>query len=123
MALPVIVLVEDNAAIAWLIQEVLNNVPGFGAGTVGDGALALEVIAAVHADRVILDIDLPGINGFEVYDLLQSRPDIKTPAILFMSAVHHEDELRRRRIEWHLLKPFDLDDLLDHAHTLLGPAG
>ncbi len=97
--------------------------PGFGAGTVGDGALALEVIAAVHADRVILDIDLPGINGFQVYDLLQRRPDAKTPAFLFMSAAHHEDALRRRRIERYLLKPFDLDDLLDHAHTLLGPAG
>ena len=43
-----IVVVEDNDPIARLIQEVLNDVPGYGAVTVPDGALALAVIAAVR---------------------------------------------------------------------------
>ena len=117
-----IVVVEDNEAIARLIQEVLNDVPGFGAVTVADGALALEVISAVHADLVILDIDLPGINGFQVYELLQSRPDIQTPAVLFMSAAPHEEELARRGLRDYLRKPFDLDDLLDRVNAIFAGA-
>ncbi len=113
-----VVIVEDNEAIARLIQEVLNDVPGFGAVTVADGALALEVISAVHADLVILDIDLPGINGFQVYDLLRNRPDIRMPSVLFMSAAPHEEELARRGLHDYLRKPFDLDDLLDRVNAI-----
>lgn len=114
-----IVVVEDNEAIARLIQEVLNDVPGYGAVTVGDGALALEVISAVKADLVILDIDLPGINGFEIYDRLHSRPETATIPALFMSAAMHEDELARRELHDYLRKPFDLDDLLARVDAIL----
>ena len=114
-----IVVVEDNEAIARLIQEVLNDVPGYGAVTVGDGALALEVISAVKADLVILDIDLPGLSGFDIYDRLRSRPETATIPALFMSAAMHEDELARRELRDYLRKPFDLDDLLARVDAIL----
>jgi DNA-binding response OmpR family regulator len=107
-----IVVVEDNEPIARLIQEVLNDVPGYGAVTVPDGAIALDVIAAVRADLVILDVDLPGLDGFEIYDRLKSKPDTASIPTLFMSAAAHEEELERRGIHAYLRKPFDLDDLL-----------
>lgn len=113
-----IVVVEDNEPIARLIQEVLNDVPGYGAVTVGDGALALEVISAIHADLVILDIDLPGISGFELYDLLRKRPATAEIPVLFMSAAMHEDEMAHRGLRDYLNKPFDLDDLLERVTTL-----
>lgn len=114
-----IVVVEDNEAIARLIQEVLNDVPGYGAVTVGDGALGLEVISAVKADLVILDIDLPGLSGFDIYDRLRSRPETATIPTLFMSAAMHEDELARRELRDYLRKPFDLDDLLARVGAIL----
>ena len=114
-----IVVVEDNEAIARLIQEVLNDVPGYGAVTVGDGALGLEVISAVKADLVILDIDLPGLSGFDIYDRLRSRPETATIPALFMSAAMHEDELARRELRDYLRKPFDLDDLLARVEAIL----
>ncbi len=113
-----IVVVEDNEPIARLIQEVLNDVPGYGAVTVPDGAIALDVISAVRADLVILDVDLPGINGFELYDRLRGKPETAAVPVLFMSAAAHEEELRRRDINHYLSKPFDLDDLLARVDTL-----
>jgi DNA-binding response OmpR family regulator len=116
----VIVIAEDNEAIAHLIQEALNDVPGYGAVTVANGALALEVISAVHANLVISDIDLTGIDGFELYDLLQRRPETARILVIFMSAARHEEELERRGVYDYVLKPFDLDDLLTRVHTLFG---
>lgn len=113
-----IVIVEDNEPIACLIQEVLNDVPGYGAVRVPDGAVALDVITAVRADLVILDIDLPGINGFELYDRLQSRAETAVIPVLFMSAAAHEEELARRGICDYLSKPFDLDDLLARVNAI-----
>ena len=118
MSTRTIVVVEDNELIAGLIQEVLNDVPGYGAVTVPDGAIALAVIAAVRADLVILDVDLPGIDGFELYDRLRAKPETASIDVLFMSATEHQAELKRRAIGDYLSKPFDLDDLLARVHAI-----
>ncbi|HEX5505896.1 MAG TPA: response regulator [Thermomicrobiales bacterium] len=113
-----IVIVEDNEPIAGLIQEVLNEVPGYGAVTVPDGRQALAVIAAVRAGLVILDVDLPGLDGFALYDRLRARPATAGIPILFMSATAHEPELAARDIRDYLRKPFDLDDLLARVRAI-----
>jgi DNA-binding response OmpR family regulator len=89
---------------------------------VPDGAVALAVIAAVRADLVILDVDLPGLDGFELYDRLRAKPDTAGIQVLFTSAAHHERELARRGLRTFLRKPFDLDDLLAHVAALLEQA-
>jgi len=114
-----IVVVEDNEPIARLIREVLNEVPGYGAVALADSALAPELIAAVRADLVILDIDLPGLSGLELYDRLRDRPETAEIPVLFMSAAAHRDELARRGVYAYLHKPFDLDDLLARVEQLL----
>ncbi len=119
VATSAIVIVEDNEAIAALLQEVLNDVVGYGAVTVRDGALALEVLSAIHTDLVILDVDLPGLSGLEVYDWLRRRPATATVPCLFMSAALHLEELAHRQITDYLSKPFDIDDLLARVATLL----
>ncbi len=118
-----IVIVEDNEPVARLLQEVLNDVPGYGAVTVLDAALALDVIAAIHPDLVITDIDLPGISGFTLHDLLRAHttPRVAAVPILFMSSGEHRAEAERRGAPF-LAKPFDLDDALDMVHNLLRPA-
>jgi DNA-binding response OmpR family regulator len=114
-----IVVVEDNEPIARLIREVLNEVPGYGAVALADGTFAPELIAAVRADLVILDIDLPGLGGLELYDRLRERPTTADIPVLFMSAAAHREELARRGIYDYLHKPFDLDDLLVRVERLL----
>ena len=91
-----IVVVEDNEPIARLIREVLNEVPGYGAVALANSALAPALIAAVRADLVILDIDLPGLSGLELYDRLRDRPETADIPVLFMSATAHREELARR---------------------------
>ncbi len=108
-----IVVVEDNEAIARLIKEVLNDVPGYDAVTFREGTHAPQIVAAVHADLVILDIDLPGISGLEIYDRLRERPETAAILVLFMSAASRTDELTRRGFDVYLNKPFDIDDLLE----------
>lgn len=116
-----IIIVEDDEAIARLIQEVLNDVSGWGAVTVGNGALALAVIEAVRADLLILDADLPGLSGLEVADLARQRPETAHLPLLFISAGDYAEAVAQRGAPF-LRKPFDLDDLLAQVHTLLAPS-
>ncbi len=117
-----IVVVEDNAAIAHLIQEVLDEVPGYRTVRAETGAQALRTIPAQHPNLVILDVDLPDIDGFTVYDQLHRCPDTATIPCLMMSATQHNDALRQRGITDFLAKPFDLDDLLAHVANLVHAA-
>jgi CheY-like chemotaxis protein len=118
-----ILVVEDTAPIAEIIETVLNDIPSYQATAVGDGAAALAFVAAVHVDLVLLDVNLPGLDGFAIYDLLRARPETASVPILFMTAGVHDEEFARRGVRGHITKPFDLDDLLLRVASALRGGG
>ncbi len=118
-----ILVVEDTPAIAEIIETVLNDIPGYQATAVADGAAALAFVAEVAVDLVLLDINLPGLDGFAIHDLLRARPATATVPILFMTAGTHEAEFARRGVRGHIQKPFDLDDLLLRVASALAGGG
>lgn len=117
-----ILIVEDEPGIGEIIEYTLNDEVGYQATTVSNGAAALAVLAEVQVDLVILDINLPGLDGFAIHDLIRARPDIAAIPILFMTAAAHEQEFARRGVTEWLRKPFDLDDLLGRVAAALGDA-
>ena len=118
-----ILVVEDTTAIAEIIETVLNDIPAYQATAVGNGADALAFVAEVRVDLVLLDINLPGLDGFAIHDLLRARPETATVPILFMTAGMHDAEFARRGVRGHIKKPFDLDDLLLRVASALAGGG
>ena len=107
-----IVIVEDNEPIAELIKDTLNSEPDYQAVIVNDGAQALEVIRSVKASLILLDLNLPGISGLQLYDMLQEDPATREIPVIFVTANHHERAFRERGLANYIAKPFDLDELL-----------
>jgi len=118
-----ILVVEDTAPIAAIIEEVLNDIPAYQATAVSNGADALAFVAEVQVDLVLLDINMPGLDGFAIHDLLRARPETATVPILFMTAGVHDAEFARRAVRGHIKKPFDLDDLLLRVASALAGGG
>ena len=114
---------EDDEPIAFLLRDSFNDEPGYQAVVVRDGALVLETLRQVKADVLILDIMMPGLNGFEVFDLIRADASIKDLPVLFMSAATatYEEEFKRRGIRDVLAKPFDLNDLIERIKKLCPP--
>ena len=121
----VVVVGEDDEPIAFLLRDSLNDEPGYQAVVVPDGALVLETVRQVHADVLILDIMMPGLSGFEVYDRIKADPTIRDMPVLFMSAAAaaHTEDFKTRGITDILEKPFDLNELIDRVKKLCPPAG
>lgn len=115
---------EDDEPIAVLLRDAINDEPGYQALVVGDGEKVEDAVRERHTDLLILDIMMPGLSGFEIYDKL--RADARTHAmpILFISAAvgHFSEDLLRRGIVDVIAKPFDLNDLLDRVRALCPPA-
>ena len=119
----VVVIGEDDEPIAVLLRDAVNDEGGYQAVVVPDGALLIDTVRQVHADLLILDIMMPGLNGFEIYDKVRADPDIRDMPVLFVSAAaaQFEAELAKRKISDVIAKPFDLNDLLERVRALCPP--
>jgi DNA-binding response OmpR family regulator len=120
MATKTILVVEDEPGIGEIIEYALNDEPGYQATAVPNGASALAFLAEVRVNLILLDINLPGLDGFAIHDLVRARPGMATVPILFMTASDHTAEFVRRGITAWLSKPFDLEDLLQRVAVALG---
>ncbi len=119
----VVVIGEDDEPIATLLRDSVNDEDGYQSVVVSDGALVLETIRQVHADLLILDIMMPGLNGFEVFDRVRADTDIRDMPVLFVSAAtnQHDGDFAKRGIKEVISKPFDLNDLLERVRVLCPP--
>ena len=116
----VVVIGEDDEPIATLLRDSINDEDGYQAVVVSDGALVIETVRQVHADLLILDIMMPGLNGFEVFDRVRADADIRDMPVLFVSAAttQYDKDFAQRRIKDVISKPFDLNDILAQVRVL-----
>jgi DNA-binding response OmpR family regulator len=116
----VIVIGEDDEPIATLLRDSINDEDGYQAVVVSDGALVIETVRQVHADLLILDIMMPGLSGFEVFDRVRADVDIRDMPVLFVSAAtnQYDSDFAQRGIKDVISKPFDLNDLLARVRIL-----
>src|SRR4051794_25690768 len=113
----VILIVKDTVLIAQFLQELLNDEPGYEALAVGHGAGALALLGELRVDLILLDVQLPGLSGVQVYDHLQAAPPPAALPVLFMTPNLLARDFAARRFPHVLPKPFDVDDLFDQVRT------
>jgi two-component system, chemotaxis family, chemotaxis protein CheY len=127
-----ILVVEDDVAVAELVRVLLNREPGWGATVVHDAAAAAEVFRHVRVALLVLDVNLPGISGVELLDVLRRDPHWRAPPVVLMTADPDQAAVRpalaRGDAARCLAKPFDVDNLVDAvrdvlAHRLAGRQG
>jgi DNA-binding response OmpR family regulator len=116
----VVLVVEDEPAIGELIAGAISDEPGFCAIHVKEPAQALETAKHVTPDVMVVDVRLPGMSGFELYDRLQEDPRTRKVPVLFETANGRESvrEFRRRGIATYVQKPFDLWEVVAYVKRL-----
>jgi len=114
-----ILIVEDEDHIADGLRFNLEA-EGHEAEIASEGETALEMMADAEFDAVVLDIMLPGIDGFEVAKRLRQREDF-TPILMLTARGRAEDVLRGFSVgtDDYLPKPFDLNIFLARINGLL----
>lgn len=113
-----ILIVEDDAALGRVLRD--NFVfDGFEVECVADGNEAIGRARAFGPDLVILDVMLPGRDGFELVGLL--RHGGQTPVIMLTARSEKADKLRGLDLgaDDYVTKPFDLEELLARVRAVL----
>jgi DNA-binding response OmpR family regulator len=104
-----VLVVEDETDIREAVTELLAE-EGYEVLGAGDGADALKKARAFHPDVVLLDLMMPGMNGWEFSARLKGDPDLGKIPVIVLSALGRVPGIEAAG---YLQKPFELDELLD----------
>lgn len=120
-----ILVVEDDPINQMILSDFLAA-NGYATVAASSGPEGIQRFETEAPDLLLVDIQLPHKNGFELLREIKSRPTGKTTPILLMSAVYNDRDQSSRTIQLgtladgYLSKPFDLVYLLAQVRQLLG---
>ncbi|MBE9008905.1 hybrid sensor histidine kinase/response regulator [Pseudanabaenaceae cyanobacterium LEGE 13415] len=109
-----ILIVDDNTTSARLLFDVLEKA-GYQPSIAKNGEEALHQLETVSPDLILLDVIMPGIDGFEICDRIKSNPKTKDIPLIFMSALSNVDDkakgLKLGAVDY-ITKPFQQEEVL-----------
>jgi two-component system, OmpR family, response regulator len=116
-----IVFCEDEGRIRKLIHAMLNAHP-YKIYTAVDGIEGLEMIERERPDLIFADISMPGYDGFQLADIVKSRPHLAHIPFIFLTAFAQKSEKDEGRMHGacaYLTKPFTTEDLVTKIEQFL----
>jgi two-component system phosphate regulon response regulator PhoB len=117
-----ILIVEDERDIAGLIKHTLERNTDSEADIVGSGDAALKAMTERPPDLLILDLNLPVLNGVEICRIAKARSDLRQVPIIMLTARSTEDD-RVSGLELgaddYISKPFSLRELTARVRAVL----
>jgi two-component system, OmpR family, response regulator len=113
-----IIVIEDDRTLAELVKYNLSR-EGFAVFTAADGVAGLELIRSEKPDAVIMDVMLPGMDGFELTRLL--RREFSTPVLMLTARSEEIDKVLGLELgaDDYLTKPFSMRELLARVKAML----
>ena len=113
-----ILVVEDDLNLAAIVRENLVF-EGFDVDSVTDGSSALAKVHEFRPDLIVLDVMLPGVNGFEICTEL--RRHATTPILMVSARGQKPDRIRGLNLgaDDYITKPFELDELMARVNAIL----
>ena len=120
-----VLVVDDSPILRTAIKKVvkLAGVPEDRIFEAGNGVEALEVLETVWIDLVLLDLNMPVMDGEQFARELRNRPDMKDVAVVVVSTEANRERLERMRelgVEHTLRKPFEPEALCRLISDVLG---
>jgi two-component system, OmpR family, alkaline phosphatase synthesis response regulator PhoP len=116
-----ILIAEDEPNIVISLEFLLAGA-GYEVAIARDGTEALDAIGRLRPDLVVLDVMLPGVNGFEVCRQIRTATETRNTRILMLTARGRETEMERGMAagaDAYMTKPFATRDLLAKVAELL----
>jgi DNA-binding response OmpR family regulator len=113
-----VLVVEDDLSLGRVLRDNLVY-EGFDVQWIADGGDAVAGVREFAPDLVVLDVSLPGADGFELCGVL--RQDGRTPIIFLTARAQKTDKMAGFALgaDDYVTKPFDLEELLARIHAVL----
>lgn len=115
-------IVEDNDELRGFMAQFFGKQQDITVvGEASNGLNALKLIQETEADVMLLDLIMPGLDGFGVLAQMQSMPPEKTPQVIAVTALGRDDFIRRAvelGVRYYMIKPVELQVLLERIRDV-----
>ena len=116
-----VMIVDDTRPNVLVLQQALNSI-GYNISVAFDGEMALDLIPKTKPDLILLDVMMPGVNGFEVCKLLKKDPTVKDIPVIFITAMGMPKDVlegfEAGAVDY-ITKPFNLQEVCARVKTHL----
>jgi DNA-binding response OmpR family regulator len=109
-----ILVIDDDPAIRQLLTDVLE-LEDYEVSIAVDGLSAVRAVEAAAPDFVVLDVMMPGLDGFGVLDAIRALDGEPVPVLMLTAAAEPDAGSRAwaNGVDFYLAKPFSADTVLD----------
>ena len=119
-----VLIAEDQPDSRQLLEDILESFHPYGVRvfTARDGNEAYEIAVREIPDVVLLDIMMPGMDGYEICSKLKSDPETESVYVIMVSAKVQPEDRRRAAVagaDEYVTKPFDVSHILERVGTAL----
>ncbi|OGS20174.1 MAG: hypothetical protein A2252_11025 [Elusimicrobia bacterium RIFOXYA2_FULL_39_19] len=118
-----VIVIDDEPEVAQLVEQVIKEKVDAEVWTAYDGFSAGRLITEHLPDLIVLDIMLPGVNGFEICKQIHNLPYMKNTKILAMTgydSIENKQKIMEAGANDYLAKPMDIHVLVEKVNGLLG---
>ena len=114
-----VLIIEDDPAILFGLRENFD-LAGYEVHSAVEGKLGLDLARQVKPDLILLDIMLPGMNGFEICQILR-RENLDMPILMLTALGQEEDIIKGLNLgaDDYITKPFSIGELMARASNFL----
>ncbi len=122
MSLFKVMIVDDDPSIV-VALEFLMEQNGYEVQVARSGEEAIESIPKFQPHLILLDIMLPGIDGYEVCEILRLKPEWRDIRVVFLTAKGSEEDIARGLVlgaDAYIVKPFTNQKVVETVNGLLG---
>src|SRR2546423_15348748 len=115
-----VLVIEDDQPIGQIVAQAINDEPGYRALHIASPSRVLALLEQLVPDVLVMDVQLPGISGLELYESVRGAARTRSIPVVFETAngPAHADEFRRFGVAFYLSKPFDIWELVDYVKQL-----
>lgn len=116
-----ILVVDDSLSIRKMVQYVLQS-KGYHTTTAVDGQEALEKLAKHRYQLIVLDINMPRLDGFALLERLKADSDLSGIPVIMLTTEDRASDMEKARnlgASDYLIKPFKSSDLVEHVRKEL----
>lgn len=118
-----ILIVEDENSINLLLCDIFEVLTNYQVTSVPDGEEALRTVMFDTPDIILLDVNLPGMNGHQLCEFIKADPNMScTKVVMVSGAAQDSDWLKAERAgaDDYITKPFSATALIKKVEALIG---
>jgi len=120
--MPIKILIVDDEPNIVIPLQFLMEQNGYSALVAQSGEEALEMISKERPDLILLDIMLPGVDGFEVCEIVRLNPEWRNTRVIFLTAKGRDVDIAKGMVlgaDEYITKPFSNQQIIDAVKKLL----